>query len=497
MSLLIPGRHGKSVLGDGGLFAKNVTLRKVAFLASGAYVLGALLFFAAPPFRQGLRVSLAAWNTLFHVTQQSGQPGLQALAKRAEARRDAEGLVFVAARLSDAKESARLAEEAVHIDPSLLWAYAVVAVRHPELPQIRQWIPWLERWQPENALFRFITAESIDIDHVTNASKLSPNQKQDEREADPAWRRTMAAAFASPKFDDYLGRLKDLDRRVARRYGFNHPQELLSGEDAGLPAYAFSDARRFASSLLQSGRFLESRGNRERAAQEYWDVARFGQLMDSQAHTNYEHRTGTVLQAMAYGQLRTLSVKEGNSGEAALFAYLGRKFAPAAGSEGLRERDFAQDVSRRNAAVLQISSLLMLICAGLLIIAAAILIAGSRRGNGLQRSGAGLTLLALTSAVGLLLSSATVYLTYRPYWYIFQGALLKGETSQTEDLRSFLMATHTLPGLKPDGGFLLELPVYFWMGVILAAVAGLMLILLRHFRERARLSQAQPNPRVP
>ncbi|MGH9378555.1 MAG: hypothetical protein ACRD1I_07130, partial [Terriglobia bacterium] len=498
VSLLIPGR-GKSVPGGGGLFAKNVTLRKVAFIASGAYVLGALLFFAAPPFRQGLRVSLASWNALFHVTEQSGQPGLHALAKRAEARHDAEGLVFVAVRLMDASESARLAEEAVHINPTLLWAYAIVAVRHPELPQIRQWIPRLEHWQPRNALFQFITAESMDIDHYTNASKRSPNERQNEWQADPAWRKTMAAAFASPKFDDYLDRLKELDQRVAPRYGFDHPQELLSGEEDGLPAYAFSDARRFANSLLQSGQAFESRKNRERAAQEYWDVARFGQVMDSEAHASYEHQAGASLQAMAYRRLRALSEKEGNSGEAALFAYLGKKFAPATGGgKTLGERDFAQDVSRRNAAVLQISSLLMLICAGLLIAAAAVLIARSSRGEGLRRSSPALTLLALTSAVGLLLSSATVYLTYRPYWYIFQGAILKGETSQTEDLRSFLMATHTLPGLKPYGGELLELPVYFWMGVILAAIAGLMLILLRHFRRRTRLNQIpQPDPRVP
>lgn len=500
VSLLIPGRRGQGVVPGGGFFTKNVSLRKVAFVASGAYVLGALLFFAAPPFRQGLRVSLAAWNVLFHAPGQNGQPRVQALAKRAEARRDAEGLVFAAVRLSDATESARLAEEAVHLDSSLLWVYAVVAVRHPELPEIRQWIPRLERWEPQNALFPFITAESIDIDHFTNSPKLSPKEEQNEWEADPAWRKTMAAAFAAPKFDDYLDRLEQLDRRVARRYGFSDPQELLSGEDADLPTYAFPDAQRFAKSLLQSGESLEARGDREGAAERYWTVAHFGQVMDSQAHANSEHFAGATLQIMAYKQLQALSEREANTREAALFAYLGRKLVPATGEpERLREGVFGKYTSRRNAAVLQISSLLMFIFSGLLVAAASVLIAGRRRREGSRRSRPGMTVLALASAVGLLLSSATLYLTYRPYWYMFQDAILKGQTnqpSQIADLRSFLMATHTLLGLKPYSDLLLKLPVYFWMGVILIAIAGLILIFLRQFGDHARLNQAQPNPRV-
>ncbi|MGH9453195.1 MAG: hypothetical protein ACRD2O_04405 [Terriglobia bacterium] len=499
VSLLIPGRRGQSVVLHGGLFAKNVSLRKVAFVASGAYVLAALLFFAAPPFRQGLRVSLGAWNGLFHVIGQSGQPRLQALAKRAEARHDAEAMVFAAARLSDATESARLAEEAVHTDSNLLWAYAAVAVRHPALPEIHQWIPSLERWAPQNALFPLIAAESIDLNHVAHASRLSPKEMQNQLESDPAWRKAMAAAFASTKFDDYLGRLEELDRRVARRYRFNDPQELLSGEEADLPTYAISDTQQFAQSLLQSGESLEARGDREGAAERYWTVARFGEVMDSQAHTSNEQRAGASLQAMAYKQLGALSEQEGNRPEAALFAYLGRKLDPVKSArERQREWVFGSYISRRNAAVLQISSLMMLIFSGLLVVAASVLIADNRQRQRSRRSRRGVTVfVVLTSAVGLLLSSATLYLTYRPYWYIFQSAILKGETSHTDDLRSFLAATHVLPGTKPYGGLLLKLPVYFWAGVLLLAMAALILILLRQFRSRPSTNGLQHNLRVP
>jgi hypothetical protein len=151
---------------------------------------------------------------------------------------------------------------------------------------------------------------SVDVAHESKASRLSPKEAQKELEEDPAWQSAMAAAFASPEFDDYLDRSRELDRRVVSRYGFNDPYELLSGEQYGLPSYAFSDSQRFAKSLLQSGRELEARGDRKGAAEKYWAVARFGQVMDSQVHTE----VGTPLQAMAYKELQVLSAKEGNSG---------------------------------------------------------------------------------------------------------------------------------------------------------------------------------------
>ena len=77
---------------------------------------------------------------------------------------------------------------------------------------------------------------------------------------------------------------------------------------------------------------LEAKGDRNGAAREYWSVARFGQVMDSQAHTRDEHWAGgTALQALAYKQLQALSEKEGNPSEAGLFSYLAAKFDPVRG----------------------------------------------------------------------------------------------------------------------------------------------------------------------
>jgi len=161
---------------------------------------------------------------------------------------------------------------------------------------------------------------------------------------------------------------------------------------------------------------------------------------------------------------------------------------------------FGEYVATRNAAVLQISSLMMVVFSGLMLAAASVLVAGRLGGGrpGAPRTSPGATIAALTSALGMLLSSATIYLTYRPYWYIFQHAILNGDRSQTRDLSDFLMAIRVLPALVGLGyNLTANLPMYFWTGVTLLGVIGLVLILLRHFLGHPRASRLQHNPRVP
>jgi hypothetical protein len=486
-SLLIPGRRGHGLVPDGGLFAKSVSVRKAALIAAVACVLGALVFLAAPPFRQGIRVSLAAWRWVYSAPEPSSQPRLAALAMQAEAQDDAEALAFCAVRTRDSRQSARLAKEAVRLDPSLLWAYAVVAVHHPELPEIREWQPKLEQWDPQNAVFHLLAAQLVDMAHSREYSYFSGPIN----ERDPAWQSAMAAAFASSKFDDYLDRLKELDRRVVSRYRFNDPYELLAGEEADLLTYAFFDCHRYAQWLLESGRKLEARDARRGAADKYWAVARFGQFLDSQGHTGYERWSGAMLQAQAYKQLQMLAEKEGKANEAEFFGYLAARMHPATGGNDWMAGRwvFGQQVSSRNAAFLQLSGLMMLVFSASLLVAGSTLIAGSLRGEASAGSRAKpvATAVVLASGVGLLVSSATLYLTYRPYWYIFQRAILNGDWSQTRDLRDFLIAAQAPPGM----GHHPYLPVYFWMVVALLGLIGLAVILLRHFRGQPQTGSLQ------
>jgi hypothetical protein len=386
-----------------------------------------------------------------------------------------------------------LAEEAVRRDPNLLWVYAVVAMRNPGRSETQPWVEKLERWDPQNALIHLIAAESIEQANVHQGWWSPPTQAQDR-----GWQSAMATAFQSPKFDDYLDRVAQINRRVVTRYGFYDPYEVESRVWIDLPSHAFQNSERFAKSLLHTGADLETRGDRKGGRDEYWTVARFGQLLDSQGRTGLEHWMGTSLQAMAYRQLQASSQKEGNPSEAALFAYLAAKFDAV---EGVHpgfpgESAFGLDTSRRNAAVVEVSGLMILVFSGLVVVATLILIAGSLRSArpAAQRAKPVATLVVLTSAVGLLFSSITLYLTYRPYWYIVQSAILSGDRVQTSDLRCFLNEFPMLPGISPRGYITLlnalvysgspSFLFYVWTGVTLLAVSGLALILLRRLLGR-------------
>ena len=492
-SLLIPGRRGQGIVPDGGLFAKSASLRKAALIIGGACVLAGLLFFAAPPFRQAFGVALRSWSFVFRTAPGNIQPGFEALAKRAETRHDPEGLAFCAVRLQNPRESARLAEEAVRLDPNLLWVYAVVGMRYPQLSETGPWVEKLQRWDPQNALFPLSTAESIHQANVQRGS-WAPATKELEQ----AWLSAMAAAFQSMKFDDYLDRVAQLNRRVVPRYGLYDPYEVQSREQIDLPLHAFENSERFAKLLLHSGADLEARGDRKGAREKYWTVARFGQLIDSQGRTDQEHGMGTTLQAMAYSQLRASSEKGGNQAEAALFGYLAAKFDPVKGKPAgfAGESAFGRSTSQRNAAVVSISGLMILIFSGLVLVATSILIVGSRGARpAAQRARPVATIVILTSAIGLLFSSVTLYLTYRPYWYIFQSAILTGDRVQTRDLDEFLISTQTLPGVPHRLNILLDALLYsgspsflfyVWAAVTLLGVSGLALILVRHFLGRPR-----------
>jgi len=102
-------------------------------------------------------------------------------------------------------------------------------------------VPKLEHFDPENALPYLIVAEAIDIDQVLH-DKV-PKKTSDES---PAWKNAMASAFQSPKLDNYLERLKALDRRVMLRYRFDDLYQALENccYLYFLPTYSASDSSR-------------------------------------------------------------------------------------------------------------------------------------------------------------------------------------------------------------------------------------------------------------
>jgi hypothetical protein len=484
---VLPGtdRHPGSLAKE-SLSTEGRLMRKTTLAAAGICAVASLLFFVAPAFRQAFRVSLTQWHEIIHATYPHGQPVSEALARRAEQQHDAEGIAFVAMRDDDETESTRLADEAVHLDPTLTWVYAAVAVRYPMLPEIDGWVAQLEQWDPQNALPYLITAERIDIDQVGQARTLH-ERVRDEQSA--ALKNALAGAFASEKLDPYLDRRTALDRRVLLRYSVDEPYQSLNTNDSyfwfGLPSYSLWDCSRYAESLLQSGDALDAQGDREGAREKYLTAARFDDLIGPARALALDD----PLQD-AYQRLAALSQQDGNKEQANLYVAL----AASADQERKEERTLFRQlvnggtVARWDASVVKASGLLMLLFASLALICI-VTIAVKNRSLRLAslRASRAASVFLIGSVAGMLLSSAMLYVSYRPYAEIFRSYVRYGDGSRIQDLTDFLSYTQMPLGTK-DFNQLLDFEFYFWCSFFALCLIALAFMILRHFKNRLRPS---------
>ncbi len=357
LALILPDSHRRTVASASELFAKEIPMRKATLTAIAACVAASLLFFLAPVFRQAFQVSLAQWHDVVHINQRWQGPGpdseLEGLEKKAEQNHDAEALAFVALHHWDPSESVRLAEEAVHADPSLTWVYGVIAAQYSSFPQFDRWISDLEKCDPQNAFPYFIVAEKADIDEVVHKANRPVFSRGimsgRENHESPVWQTAMAAAFLSPKLDTYLDRVKALNREILQRYHVDDPFQAINDEYSwwsGLPTYSSWDSSRYARSILEAGEALEARGDREGALKMYSAVARFGQMMGS-ADAFWIQR----VDQQAYQRLASLSEQGTDKEQAQLYTELAYRADQMQKAEmtAMRSRFGGGDVSEWNA----------------------------------------------------------------------------------------------------------------------------------------------------
>jgi hypothetical protein len=487
LALILPGSHRRTVSSASELFAKELPMRKATLTATAACIAASLLFFLAPVFRQAFQVSLAQWHDVFHVDQRWLGPGpspeLQALARKAEQNHDAEALAFVAVRTPnqiDRTEAARLADDAVHLDPNLTWLYAVVGTQGLPSAKVNSWASALEQWDPQNAIPHLMVAERINCEEFRCGQSA-----QWLAEKSAAWRDAMAAAFQSQKLDTYFSRQKDLDRRVMLRYQLHDPFQAVSdgfGFGFALPSYGIGDSHEYAKLLLESGRALESRGDRKGAFEKYLAVARFGQMMGSATSEVFVQR----YLPDAYQRLAGLSEAEGNHAEAAFYVSLREQDALATQKAlaALRGESRGSDLSHGSASLVRLAGLVLLVSGGLVLICAVgVVIRGKSLKLSVLRPSPSSLAVGFAGAIGALLSSVVLYASYRPYSEILQGFVSKGDEAGLSELSNFLFATQVPLGSRT---FLeaFDAVFHFWSIVTVLCVVALLVAVLIHFRQR-------------
>jgi hypothetical protein len=480
LSLIFPGRNRPAIPSDGNLFSKEDPMRKSALAITAACVIASLLFFIAPVFRQAFRVSLSPWEFLLHTDRSRMSPELQSVVKKAKRDHDAEALAFVAFRRPQSSEGARLADEAVRLDPNLIWVYAIVAVRGPSLPEIDRWVPALERFDPQNALPHLITAEKIDIDQFLRAN--IPHQTEDKP---PAWQNAMAAAFESAKLDTYSSQRKELDRRVLIRYRLSDP-ELIAGDEwfYDLPPYGFSDSYRYAKLVLASAQVLEAQGDTKAAAEKYLAIAHFGKLLGPDFSARFKQTQ------QAYTRLAALAANSGRSEEAAFYTFLAGQdqLTKAQKSSCRYSRFVGNQIARWDADLARRSGAVMLLSGPLLF---ATLFAVFLRGRSIRlsslRPGRLAVALGLSSSAAFFVSSVVLRLSYQPYAEILRRYIRDGDETGLTNLGDYLGHASSPIGsgwLTPRQDYL----VYFWSAVIILCALALLVAVLRYFQARPRAS---------
>ncbi|MGB6199579.1 MAG: hypothetical protein WBF35_08535 [Candidatus Acidiferrales bacterium] len=293
----------------------------------------------------------------------------------------------------------------------------------------------------------------------------------------------MAAAFQSPKVDDYFDRLKDLDHKVVPRYGFRDPYEAVGADWYGPPLYGYLETSQYAGLLLETGDKLEAQDDDAGAAQEYFAVARF--IEEFRPPGMYFLASKNL--DGAYGRLEKLSEKRGDKQQAELYAELDANIHRD-GAEWFtsrRQRFDSGTVTRWDATVVRISGLLMLVSFALMLIGVVGTIGNARslRMSELRAHRAGITVSA-AGAIALLCSSLTLSVSYRPYGEIFKNFLLTGDDSHMTNFWQFLYFTEVPPGVGSSYG--MEFAYRFWIAVIALCAIALVFVALKFLRHYLR-----------
>lgn len=492
LGLLVPS-HAQT---EGNFFRKEKPMRKSTAIAAAVCIAVSLLFFAAPTFREAFQLSVIQWRGLMRAAafragyvSLDGGPNYSKVAANAEINHDAEGLAFVALHRRSADEGAKWADEAVALNPQLTWIYAVMANGVRPRSEINDWISKLKQFDPQNGVPYLIQAETVQESEARKGKFIYRAYL-----TDPDWLNAMASAFASPKVDTYGDRVKDLDRKVAQRYGMydahaaQNEYFLIAGAFPGM-----GNSNDYVRLLVNSGNDLAAHGDLAGAEKQYRRAAHFGEMVGASRSASPTPYRYSALAAMLlqgpYRQLRALYEKKGDEVQARHFADL------LADGERLRRDDLARaqvyfesrPSENRNARILGLAGIVMFLCLAILPLCAIVTIArsGSIKLSKL-RSGLFTRVLARCSVIGLLISTAALYLSYRPYAEMFRTYLRGGDPTSLLTVGAFLndLNYSQTPPVHQALYSLWTFPMYFWAGIIVLCFVAFALVMAKFIWQR-------------
>jgi len=302
-------------------------MRRTRFMSLFFLVL-ATAFFLVAEFRQALKatpVILALESGSWSLARVEIPPArLEALAREAESQKDARKLAFAALHARGHDVRARYAGLAVALDPAFTWIYFSLLGSQRDAPQAAEWIRQLQAWDADNAVPWLIGAERIHEARKLSAHIGIAPEAMAALAQETEWRSLMEKAFAAPRFDGYIARRFELERKILLELGLAEPARMLISL-ASYPISNLPNMRLYSNLLiLKLGRDAEEARRWDDAARQYWTVARFGERMQLGGRALIEQLMATHLQTQAYERLAPLLRRMGRDAEAATLEFIHR-----------------------------------------------------------------------------------------------------------------------------------------------------------------------------
>ena len=294
----------------------------------------ALAFFFVQDFRWALQMPYLEAKSDWE-SEGIPQDQLRALAERAKQDRDAQSLAFVALHVAGDQDAA-LADQAVAMDPSLTWIYYGMAHRHlaanrkqPAFaPTLKEWTAKLQAFDPQNAVPYLLEAEILRAE-TKGFPDLYPPFTPEKGAAvgqQTAWLAAMEKAYSAPRYDSYVVRRFDLERKVLLANGWARPERLLVYISA-YPIPHLLNIRIYANYKVHYlAPQAEAAKHHDQALRHYYSVAFFGQRMQVEGGTLIEQLIGGAVDHIASEPLETELRKAGQNDQAELVAFSYRRF---------------------------------------------------------------------------------------------------------------------------------------------------------------------------
>ncbi len=455
------------------------TVKTPGPLAFALAVIALAAFILMPSVHEGVSAVTSSWRP-YSISNLSEYRQME---REAEANHDAKTLAFLSTRMVSQDEDARLANEAVTMDPSFTWIYIkgggvwYTYYHHADKYGV---IQKLEASDPGNAVVYLMEASIRENDIRMQNNYQAPKEKI---LADPQWRTAMERAFAAPRYDSYYAKSIDLQESMLKAHNLRQPRDIARG------MYEYYSSGLFVSQmyvdfLIDQAKLAKQKSDTATASRLAWSVAQFAERARASLHNEYAIGTVDTMFLSASEILQPLEASAGHTEVAKLLSIERETITRQLAERTPARMPYLYRGLEATSVALQAGGLGVIILGWALILSAVYLIAarfapGLRDGR-LYRWACNCGRFAPAALVGAVVLMAA---TFAPYLEAVQDYFAGMRDAATLNaLIGMENSLYQLPGFVIPPMFRTIYAAYFWLALLtFTIIAGVLFITRRVF----------------